>query len=168
MSHIPEKKSSFQKMTFTEPQYGGTITLISETECEIGNSGNIILGEYSREDNRLRVVTRALGQASVRYLEILPDGLRASSEEVYLMPEPLKKWREKARLDREAEAARQRAAQEEQARIALEKEKTIMAAKQKADEEERRKEEDARRTLPPATVPGTVYVGTLSNGKEIT
>ena len=92
---IPEKKSSFQKTVFTEPQSENTVTLVSETECEINTRGNIILAEYSRQENKLRVVIRTGGGASVIYLELLPDGLRAPEfGGVFLLPEALNKARE--------------------------------------------------------------------------
>jgi len=114
---IPKKKTTFQKIVFTEPKYGSTITLISETECEIKARGDIRLAEYTRQENKLRVVERAFGAASVHYFDILPDGVRESdSGEMYLLPEPLNKLHEQERIAQEAEAARQRAEQMEQER----------------------------------------------------
>ena len=107
---IPEKKSSFQKSVFTQPQSGSTITLVSETECEIDNRGNILLAEFSRRENKLRVVIRAGGAATVNYFELLPDGLRTpDTGEVFLLPEPLNKYHQQIRAAREPEEARQRA-----------------------------------------------------------
>jgi len=142
VSNIPEKKSSFQKIIFTQPQSESTITLISETECEIANRGEILLAEYSRQDNKLRVVTRALGQASVTYLEILPEGLRdPSSGKVYLLPEPLIKFREQMRIAQEAEATRQRAELE---RI------------RKEEEDQKARKQEAARKLLESKTPTTV------------
>jgi len=110
---IPENKTTFQKIVFTEPKYGSTIALVSETECEIQTGGNITLAKYTRQENKLRVVEGAFGAASVRYFDILPDGVRESnSGEMYLLPEPLKRYRDQVRGAQEAEQSRRRAAQE--------------------------------------------------------
>ena len=118
VSSIPERKSHFERTIFTEPKYGNTITLISDKECEIKQGRDILLAGYSRQDNKLRVVMQALGTSTVTYYEISPDGLRDSnSGEVFLLLEPLNKWREQARLAKEAEETRERAArQAEEAR----------------------------------------------------
>ena len=89
---IPDNKPAFPKITFTEPESGMTISLISETECEIANGEYIRLSEYSRQGDKLRVVNRSGGAATVSYLELLPDGLRVD-EKVFLLPEPLTKSR---------------------------------------------------------------------------
>ena len=93
--NIPEKKSSFEKTVFTDPRssLGETITLISETECEMGSGQDIKLATYSRQDNKLRVVVPGLGGSSVIYFEIQKDGLRnVSSGQVYLLREALIKF----------------------------------------------------------------------------
>jgi hypothetical protein len=88
---IKETHSSFQKIVFTDPQNGGAITLISETECEIARGGDSIsLAKYSREDNKFRVVL----QSSVWYLDIAPDGLRDPSGIIYLTPEAIITFRD--------------------------------------------------------------------------
>jgi len=161
--NIPEKKSSFQKIVFTEPQRGGTITLISETECEMNHGSNIVLAEYSRQDNKLRVVLRGIDGAKVHYFEILPDGLREpSSGEVLLLPEPLIKYREQMRIAQEAEAARQRAVQE--AKAAEQERQRQKEAQQAAELTERLTErrdaimQDIRTFLSKGTVfKGTYY-----------
>lgn len=110
MPTIPERKSSFQKTVFTQPQSGSTIILVSETECEIENRGSILLAEYSRQDNKLRVVIRAGGAVTVSYFELFPDGLRSpDSGQVFLLPEPLSKYNEQLRIAKEVEEARQKA-----------------------------------------------------------
>ncbi len=108
---IPEKKNVFQKVVFTNPKYGFTITLISETECEFKMNSEIRLEEYTRDDNRLRIVRRGM-ETSVSYYDILPEGIRQSdTKEVYLLPERLKEYRDKEHAAQEAEQARQRAVQ---------------------------------------------------------
>lgn len=90
--NIPDKKSGFARTVFTaETQSGSTITLISETECELNlNDGLIRLAEYSRQDNKLRLVIREGGTAAVLYFDIVPQGLRASETGVlYLLPEAI-------------------------------------------------------------------------------
>ena len=68
---IPEKKNTFQTIVFTEPKYGSTITLISETECEIKAGGSIRLAGYTRQqEDKLRIVEGGLG-TSVQYFDIL-------------------------------------------------------------------------------------------------
>lgn len=135
VSVIPDKKTNFQTIIFTEPKYGSTITLISDKECEIKTGGGILLAEYARQENKLRIVERALGTASVVYFDILPEGVRHStSGELYLLPEPLKKYQdqveaeqEKQRAAQEAEESRQRAAKLEQDRKEKELTKRLTA-----------------------------------------
>jgi hypothetical protein len=105
-SDIPEKKSNFQKIVFTEPQSGSTVTLISENECEIENqSGQVLRATYSRQDGKLRVVAETRDGLLAKYFDILTEGLRASdSDKVYLLPEPLGRVREKMRAAKDAEA----------------------------------------------------------------
>ena len=108
---IPDKKSGFLKQVFTQPTSDSTITLVSETECELSGGRDIRLAEYSREDNKLRMVLRGAGIPLVIYYQIVPEGLRVpDSSETYLLPEPLAQLRaeEKARLAqiRAAEDAR--------------------------------------------------------------
>jgi hypothetical protein len=110
LSAIPEKKAGFQKLVFTQPQSGNTVTLISETECEIQEQGRTLLAQYSRQDNNLRVVIQTGAAPTVMYFQVLPDGLRISdSDEVFLLPAPLSKAREQMRLTSEAEARAQAA-----------------------------------------------------------
>lgn len=130
MDAIPEKKTTFQKIVFTEPQYGSTITLISETGCEIKKGNQIFLAEYTRQENKLRVIERALGTASVDYFDILPEGLRQSDTgEMYLLPEPLKRYQDQVRAAQEAEQARQIAAKLEQENQAAELRKRLIASR---------------------------------------
>lgn len=124
----------FEKTVFTEPNSGNTITLNSDKECEIKQGRDILLAEYSRQENKLRVVLQAFGTSQVLYYDITPEGLRDSgSGAYYLLPEPLSNWREQVRIAKEAEETRRR---DEEAR------------KQRAAEERRRKQEElARRVL---------------------
>ena len=73
------------------------------------------------------------------------------------------------RKEREEEQAREekvRQARAEQARIALEKQRVIVATQQKEEEAQKQKEEEAlRQNLLLATVAGTRYIGTISNGQ---
>ena len=94
MSAIDENKSSYQKIVFTEPKSGNTISLVSKSQCEINNKGKIILAEYSREENKLRVVTRLGGTDSVTYFEIVEDGLRAPNGKNLVVKDSLKKLNE--------------------------------------------------------------------------
>jgi len=103
VSSIAETKSTFQKIVFTQPQTGDTIKLISENQCELANRGNILLADYSREENKLRVVTRVGGTDSVSYYEIMTEGLRKPNGEVFLLPEPLNKANEQARISKETQ-----------------------------------------------------------------
>ncbi len=121
---IPEKKSRFQKTVFTQPQVGSTITLVSETECEIGTGGQILLAEYSRQEDKLRVVMLAGGAASVSYFDVFPDGLLAPDGHVFLLPQPLNKYYE----EREAEEARERAAKIEQGNVRRQREMELEKA----------------------------------------
>ena len=167
---IPEKTSSFHKIVFTDPKYDtNTITMISETECEVRSGRHITLGEYSRQGNKLRVVIKVFGGSSIWYYDIVQEGLRSSDGDTYLLPGPLRQYRERVRLAKEAEEKRQREEQERQrveaerrVRIERERQQAIAAAKQREEEEQRRKAEEAYLKIVPATVPGTAYVGTIS------
>jgi len=89
ISNIPDKKSNFQRLIFKQLDSGATVTLVSETECEISEDHEIFLAEYSRQENKLRLILRKSGATSVVYYEIIPDGLRnPSTNEVFLLPEP--------------------------------------------------------------------------------
>jgi hypothetical protein len=101
---IAENKSNFQKTVYTQPKTGETIRLISESQCEIDNNkGTILLAEYSREGNRLRVVTKVDGTDAVHYFDIIAEGLRVPNRSgpVYLSPEALDKF---AKVERQADA----------------------------------------------------------------
>jgi type II secretion system protein G len=115
-SSIVETKSNFQKIVFTDSKTGDTIRLISKTQCEIARQRLILLAEYSREENKLRIVTRVMGTDSVVYYEIITDGLRSPDGQVLLLPEPLKKLHEEERIAKELEVTRQHAAQLEKER----------------------------------------------------
>ena len=118
---IPEKKNTFQKIVFTEPKYGNTITLISETECEMKWGPRICLATYSREGNKLRMVEPQMGTSEIYYYDIVPEGLyQLSSRQIYLSPEELQKFlvrergaqlaeQERRSIAREAEQERQQA-----------------------------------------------------------
>ena len=116
---ISEKKSSFSKTAFTQPVSGNTITLVSETECEIAGQQGIMLAEYSREGNKFRVVARTGGSPSVTYYDINSDGLVASnSGETFLLPEAIQKFQARVRADEEAEEARRQAERDRLAKLA--------------------------------------------------
>lgn len=54
----------------------GTISVVSSDEVEIDGGGrNILLGNYTIDGERVRVVTSALGTAMVTYFKITQDGL---------------------------------------------------------------------------------------------
>ena len=106
-------------MTFTEPKYGRrNITLVSEKECEIRRGGEILLGEYSRHDDKLRVVVKSFGGTRVMYFEIVDEGLHGTDGENYLLPGPLAQYRGRVRLAQEAKKNR---LIEERARIEQER-----------------------------------------------
>ncbi len=97
---IPEQQRIFQKVVFTNPLPDTpqssikTITLISESECEIetylgGRDVGITAARYSREGDRLRIVFS--NSSSVLYLQISSEGLAdRTSGAIYLLPESLK------------------------------------------------------------------------------
>jgi hypothetical protein len=161
---IPDKKSGFEKMVFTQPESNETITLISENECEIGSGGGSIrLAQYSRQDNKLRVVAQSIGGTSVNYYDILPVGLQGQSPgEFYLLPAPLMKYREQKRIAREAEATRlaaqQRAAEQERQRQRMEEERQAAEQKRRLTASRDAIMNDIRQFLSK----GTVFNGTFS------
>ena len=77
LPQVPERKNQFEKQVFMNTADETSLTLISPAQCEfdMGRQIGIVLGEYAREGNRLRVVVQALGTASVRYFDIVDDGL---------------------------------------------------------------------------------------------
>ena len=96
---IPDKKSSFQQQVFTEPTSNSTIRLVSETECEIGTGRDIRLAEYSRQENKLRMVVRGAGVPLVIYYQIVQEGLRPpDSNKTYLSSDALTRFREEVRV----------------------------------------------------------------------
>ena len=124
---IPENKSKFEKIVFTDPNSGKTVVLVSETECEIQpQEGEIILGEYSREEDKLRIVLRAFGK--VMYAKLVDGGLQMTdSGKVYLLPDALRQYQEQQRMD-------QLAAQQEVERIKKEAPKFLIGMWKEADE----------------------------------
>lgn len=77
LAQVPEQKSGFEKQVFIGQKDASTWTLVSPTQCEFdpGSKGAIVLGEYGREGNRLRVVIHAQGAATVRYFDVSDEGL---------------------------------------------------------------------------------------------
>jgi len=118
LSVISSKKDVFKAIIFADVMTNCTLTLISETECEIKKGQEIHLAECSRQENKLRVVKRDAGATTVLYFDILPEGIRDSaSGKMYYLPEPLAKIHEQARIARIADESRQQASQAaEQAR----------------------------------------------------
>ena len=115
---ISSKKNNFKPIIFSDTTTNSTLTLISETECEIKNKQQILLAECSRQENKLRVVKREAGATTVIYFDILPEGIRDSiSGKLYFLPEPLGKILEQAQIAQAVEQARKQAEQAaEQAR----------------------------------------------------
>ena len=72
---IPEKSSSFQRQVFMALGARAGITLISPTQCEISNGERILLGDYSRENDTLRIVLHGDGETRVTYYRIRKAGL---------------------------------------------------------------------------------------------
>jgi len=97
-SSIPDSTSNFQKIIYTDPVGGSSITLISDTECESNLNDHITVAEYSREGNRLRFVTRG---GDVFYFDIIPGGMRElPTGQLFLLPEALTSYRaERTRKD---------------------------------------------------------------------
>lgn len=113
--------STFPRQTFVTVAGSDQITLISPNECEIGGGREILLGEYSRQGDKLRLVLKAMGTNVVQYYDITPEGLRDSrSGQTFLTPELAAKERQRLR---------QAADDAERARVAAEQ------AKQKAERE---------------------------------
>jgi general secretion pathway protein G len=85
----PEKVT----ITFTElQQQRKTISLISGSECELKDGNEILLGSYSRQQDKLRVVIQALGTQHVMYYVVIPDGLRdPQSKEIFLLQNAIPK-----------------------------------------------------------------------------
>ena len=75
MPQIAEKKPTFERQEFRKGGTSQSIALVSETECEISDGKETLLGEYSREGDKLRVVLRMGGAPRVIYYIIRPRGL---------------------------------------------------------------------------------------------
>lgn len=57
--------------------YGKTIRIFSSNEVEIDEKGSILLGKFTIDGERIRIVTSAFGSTNVMYYKITPDGLVA-------------------------------------------------------------------------------------------
>lgn len=79
--------SAFTPQEWTAPTSGVTLKLISTTEAEFGRRSEILLGQYSRQDNVLRLVVSRLGTPIVMYFNVLNDGevLRAQDGSYVLL-----------------------------------------------------------------------------------
>ncbi|MCF7785852.1 MAG: sel1 repeat family protein [Prosthecobacter sp.] len=113
-STLPDKKTNFQQKVFAETGSDKSITLISETECEINQGGgNIFLAEYSRQGDKLRIVAHIAGASVVMYFDFIDQGLRDSNTgQVLLLPDALARARAQIQAARDAEIAQQQRARQ--------------------------------------------------------
>lgn len=133
-STVPETQlPKFARQEFVTVEGNNQISLISNTECEISGGREIVLGEYQRQGNTLRLVIKAMGTNIVQYYDITSQGLRdRQSGQFFATPEIAA--RERQRLKQEAEA-------KQQAEIAA------AQARQKAENERKEALEAARTKL---------------------
>ena len=122
-SSIPENKTTqFKRQEFVTLDGANAIALVSTNECEVTDGRDILLSEYQRNGDKLRVVVKTMGTSLVQYYAIVPDGIRDErSGRMYFTPEVANK--ERRRLIKQAEAERRARLAQEQARLAEEKAK---------------------------------------------
>lgn len=100
-----------------------SLTLISATECEIRYDDAIILGNYTRQPDGLRVVTSGFGGKHVSYYQQTTEGLKSRDGDTLLNTTA---YNREKNLIREAEARRYESLQKERQR---EQEKKDLIAK---------------------------------------
>lgn len=74
VSYVEAK--SLKKGEEFKGEHGGAIRVVSSDEVEIEQGPDILLGKYTIDGERVRIVINALGTAMVRYYKIIPDGLK--------------------------------------------------------------------------------------------
>lgn len=90
-----------------------TITLTSDEELEISESGVNMICKYTKQDdNRLRVVANIMGTTQALYYRITPEGLQANDGLVLFSPSGLAQEKERLRIiaQRKDEESRKTAA----------------------------------------------------------
>ena len=82
-----------------------TLTIISQTECELQDHGDTFLGKYTKQPDALRVIISPMGGSVVVYYRLTEQGLQAKDGTVLLAPGPYK-----AAIQRANDTRRERAA----------------------------------------------------------
>jgi hypothetical protein len=101
----PIQAEAFHGQVYKSLNGRTVLTLISKDECELSEQGTILLCKYTKQDDKLRVVTTALGTSQVLYYRFTNQGLQDNNGNVLFSPEVY------LELQRQAEIAR-RAKQE--------------------------------------------------------
>ncbi len=154
--------NSFQRQVFTNPPSGYSISLVTATQCEIEESGQTFVAEYSKQGDKLRIVINNFGNSLVHYYAVEPDGIREVKSGkpggLYLNAEAFARFNEEARqAAREAEQKRIKAERE---RVKAEAERIV---REKA--ERTRKIEEETEWLRTFFEKGAVLSGSV-NGKK--
>jgi hypothetical protein len=105
------------------------LTLVSRDECEIAEGGTTLLCKYTKQDDKLRIVTTALGTSQVLYFRFTDQGLDDNKGNVLLSPDKYAAALEVVRQQQEAALAKQR---EEEAKRQAEQHKQEVIAKSEA------------------------------------
>ena len=98
---------AFQRQVYRSLDGVSVLTLTSREECELNEGGTTLLCRYSKEDDKLHVVTIALSTSKEIYFRFIGEGLQDDKGNVLLSSQPYATAIEKVRRQQE-EQERQR------------------------------------------------------------
>ncbi len=130
----PIQAEAFRGQVYKSFNQRKVLTLISKDECELSEHGTILLCKYTKQDDKLRVVTTALGTSQVLYYRFTSQGLQDNDGNVLFSPEGLLEAQRQAELARRAQQEAREAAERQRAEAAA-------AAARQAEKEANEREE---------------------------
>jgi hypothetical protein len=113
---VPIQAEAFHGQVYKSFDQRKVLTLISKDECELSEQGTILLCKYTKQDDKLRVVTTTLGTSQVLYYRVTNQGLQDNDGNVLFSPEGLLDAQRQVELANRQAAEQARVQAEEQAK----------------------------------------------------